>query len=102
MAGNLKDVPHQVRVQGHTDNVPIPSARYPSNWELAGARAAEVVKILADNGIGEDRLSAVSYGEFRPRASNDTPEGCAKNRRIEIRRQPMDAPANAEASTTAP
>ena len=92
---NLRGIPHEVRVQGHTDNVPIRSDRYPSNWELAAARASEVVKLLATTGIDPSRLSAVSFGEFNPRASNDTPEGRAKNRRIEITLQPMvDAPAS--------
>jgi len=95
VAKNLAGIPHRVRVQGHTDNVPIRSDRYPSNWELAGGRAAEVVKLLAENGVDAGRLSAVSYGEFLPRASNDTPEGRAKNRRIGIALQPMtDVPAS--------
>ena len=88
VASNLKGLPHKIRVEGHTDNVPIRSKRFPSNWELAGARAAEVVKLLAANGIDPTLLSAVSFGEYAPRASNDTPEGKAKNRRINITLQP--------------
>jgi chemotaxis protein MotB len=103
VAKNLAGIPHRVRVQGHTDNVPIRSDRYPSNWELAAARAAEVVKLLAASGVDAGRLSAVSYGEFRPRASNDTPEGRAKNRRIEIALQPMtDVPASRAAGEGSP
>ena len=95
VGNNLRGIPHEVRVQGHTDNVPIRSDRYPSNWELAAARASEVVKLLATSGVDPSRLSAVSFGEFSPRASNDTPEGRAKNRRIEITLQPMvEAPAS--------
>lgn len=89
VADNLRGIPHEIRVQGHTDNVPIRSDRFPSNWELASARASEVVKLLATSGVDPSRLSAVSYGEFSPRASNDTPEGRAKNRRIEITLQPI-------------
>lgn len=95
VASNLKGLPHRVRVQGHTDNVPIRSDRFPSNWELAAARASEVVKLLAKGGVDPSRLSAVSYGEYMPRASNDTPEGRAKNRRIEIALDPVTVPAKA-------
>jgi chemotaxis protein MotB len=76
------------QVAGHTDNVPIDSARFPSNWELSTARAVEVVKLLVSQGIGPKTLSAAGYGEFDPVASNDAPDGRAKNRRIEITLQP--------------
>lgn len=88
VAARLADVPHRIVVEGHTDNVPIHSSRYPSNWELAGARAAEVVRILVAAGIDPHRLAAVSRAEYDPRASNDTPEGRARNRRIEVTLQP--------------
>jgi chemotaxis protein MotB len=95
VADNLRGIPHEVRVQGHTDNVPIQTERFPSNWELASARASEVVKLLVTSGVDPSRLSAVSYGEFSPRASNDTPEGREKNRRIEITLQPIvESPAS--------
>jgi chemotaxis protein MotB len=76
------------QVAGHTDNVPIDSARFPSNWELSTARAVEVVKLLVSQGVGPKTLSAAGYGEFDPVASNDAPDGRAKNRRIEITLQP--------------
>jgi len=102
VASNLKNLPHQVQVEGHTDNVPIRSERYPSNWELAAGRASEVVKLLAANGVDPSRLAAVSHGEFMPRASNDTPEGRAKNRRIEITLEPISQPpASGDASDDA-
>jgi chemotaxis protein MotB len=78
----------RVEVQGHTDDRAIKGAlaqRYPSNWELAGARAASVVRVLEQSGVDAKRLSAVSFGPTRPLASNDTPEGRAQNRRIEVR-----------------
>jgi chemotaxis protein MotB len=85
VASRLKKVSHQVRVEGHTDGQPLRGhARFASNWELAGARAASVVRWLVDAGVGAERLSAVSYGEFHPIAPNDTPEGRSSNRRIEI------------------
>jgi chemotaxis protein MotB len=76
------------QVAGHTDNVPIQTARFPSNWELSTARAVEVVKLLLAQGVAPQALSAAGYGEFDPIAGNDTPDGKAKNRRIEITLQP--------------
>ncbi len=76
------------QVAGHTDNVPIQNARFPSNWELSAARAVEVVKLLVAQGVAPGELSAAGYGEFDPVAGNDAPDGRAKNRRIEITLQP--------------
>lgn len=94
-------------IEGHTDNVPIGGAlanRFPTNWELSTARAVSVVRFLADESkINPVRLSAVGYGENRPVMSNETPEGKAKNRRIEIKLVPLEPeyvqkpPAPAEA-----
>ncbi|WP_428268304.1 OmpA family protein [Haliangium sp.] len=72
------------QIEGHTDNVPISTSRYPSNWELAADRAMTVLKTLRAAGMRGEVLSAASYGEFRPVASNDTDDGRAANRRIEI------------------
>ena len=85
----LKKIPEKnIRVEGHTDNVPIgPSlrAQYPTNWELGAARAVNVVRFFQkESGIDPLRLSAVSYGQYRPVASNKTEAGRSKNRRIEI------------------
>ncbi len=74
-----------VTVEGHTDNVPIRTAAFPSNWELASARAVVVVRLLSDvYGVAPENISAASYAEYRPVAENATPEGRAKNRRVEI------------------
>jgi chemotaxis protein MotB len=73
-----------VRVEGHTDNVPIHTERFPSNWELSAARAIAVVRYLQDRGVDPDLLGAAGYAEYQPIAPNDTPEGRAQNRRIEI------------------
>jgi len=76
-----------IRIEGHTDNVPIAGVlakTYPTNWELSAARAIGVTRYLQEQGISPDLLSAVAYGEYRPVAGNDTPEERAKNRRIEI------------------
>ncbi|HZS39414.1 MAG TPA: OmpA family protein [Polyangia bacterium] len=75
-------------VAGHTDNVPIHSAHFPSNWELSTARAVEVTKLLIADGMNPKLLAAAGYGEFDPVAPNDTPEHKASNRRIEIVLQP--------------
>lgn len=79
---DLKD--RIVRVEGHTDDVPIRSAAFPSNWELSAARAIAVVRFLQSAGVDPSRLAAAGYGEFQPIAPNDTGEGRAQNRRIEI------------------
>jgi len=84
----LKDVSDKaIRIEGHTDNVQISRAlakRYPTNWELSAARAINVARYLQDQGIDPANLSAVAYGEWKPVADNETEEGRAKNRRIEI------------------
>ncbi|NOY52949.1 MAG: OmpA family protein [Deltaproteobacteria bacterium] len=72
-----------VQIEGHTDNVPIHTARYPSNWELSTARAVNVLRYFVEKEkIDPARFSAVGYGAMRPIASNDTPEGRATNRRV--------------------
>lgn len=74
-----------VRVEGHTDNIPISTSRFESNWDLSTARAVNIVKYLIEEGhINPERLSAVGYGEIRPLAPNDTPRHRALNRRVEI------------------
>jgi len=86
----------QIQVSGHTDRMPINSKlieRYPTNWELSAARAIKVVRFLAEKAnVPADRLVASGYGEFHPVASNKTPAGRARNRRIEILLTPMLAP----------
>jgi chemotaxis protein MotB len=76
------------QVAGHTDNVPIKTKRFKSNWELSTARAVAVVKHMIDNGMNASNLSAAGYAETQPAASNDTEDGRAQNRRIEIVLQP--------------
>jgi chemotaxis protein MotB len=84
----LKNVTDKtIRVEGHTDNVQILGAlakKFPTNWELSAARAINVARFLQEQGIDPANLSAVAYGEYKPVAANDTPEGKKKNRRIEI------------------
>ncbi|MEM7647444.1 MAG: flagellar motor protein MotB, partial [Pseudomonadota bacterium] len=74
----------QFQVEGHTDNVPIRSAKFPSNWELASARALNVVNLMVKAGMPEQRISAASFADTKPVASNDTKEGKSANRRIDI------------------
>lgn len=81
----LKSIPDRsFQVEGHTDNVPISNAKYPSNWELASSRAITVVREMLSVGMPADRISAASYAEFDPIAPNRTQEGKARNRRIQI------------------
>jgi chemotaxis protein MotB len=84
VVGMLGDAKNPVTVEGYTDNVPIATARYASNWELSAARAAAVVRAFAGLGLDPDRLAAVGYGEQHPVATNATPEGRAHNRRVTI------------------
>jgi len=78
----------EFQVGGHTDNKPIRTARFPSNWELSGARAIDVAELLIEYGVPGNRISAAAYADTQPVESNDTAEGRAKNRRIEIALQP--------------
>lgn len=72
------------QIEGHTDNVPISTQRFPSNWELSSARALSVVRLLIEQGVQPDNVSGAGYGEFQPVASNDSADTRRLNRRIEI------------------
>ena len=74
-----------LQVDGHTDKVPIATARFPSNWELSHARALEVVKFFIEQGIPADKLSANGYGEYQPISIGSSPEELKLNRRIELK-----------------
>ena len=80
----LNKTPGRIVIEGHTDNIALNGVRYKSNWELATARAASVLHIFIRQGIDPNRLIIAGYGEFRPIASNETPEGRNRNRRVEI------------------
>jgi chemotaxis protein MotB len=85
VADAFRDRPNQIRVEGHTDDVPVRTAVFASNWELSTARATEVVRLLIEEGgIAPERLSAAGYGEHRPRVPNDSPEARARNRRVDL------------------
>ncbi|MDX5373811.1 MAG: flagellar motor protein MotD [Pseudomonadaceae bacterium] len=71
-----------IHVEGFTDNLPISTAQFPSNWELSSARAASIVRMLAMDGVNPGRMAAVGYGEFQPVADNVTAEGRSRNRRV--------------------
>ena len=93
IVSELKEGNYQINVAGFTDNVAISANlidRYPSNWELAGARAASVVRLLEQDGVSADRMVAISYGENSPVASNDDAAGRTQNRRIEISLRPIE------------
>jgi chemotaxis protein MotB len=85
LARRLRGIPNAVRVEGHTDDVPIRTARYASNWELSTARATRVVAFLMETAdIDPRRLSAAGYGEFHPVAPNASVESRARNRRVDL------------------
>ncbi|MEO6750023.1 MAG: flagellar motor protein MotD [Casimicrobiaceae bacterium] len=105
--GSLTDVAHTlagidnvIHIEGHTDNLPINTPLYPSNWELSGARASSVVRLFAANGVAPARLRAVGFADNKPIASNDTADGRQHNRRVTLlilADQPDGADANAPA-----
>jgi hypothetical protein len=79
IAARLGATPYDLRIEGHTDNVPIHNAQFDSNWELSAARATHIARLFLEmKAIPADRLSAAGYAEFHPVASNDTPEGRAE------------------------
>jgi chemotaxis protein MotB len=81
----IAESPYEVRVEGHTDDLPIKTARYPSNWELSTARAVNVLRYFIETyGISSKRLSAEGFGEYHPMVPNNSSENRAKNRRVEI------------------
>lgn len=81
----LLRIPNHIRIEGHTDNLPIQTSKYPSNWELSVNRATICVRyLIIKHGFPPERISALGYGEYRPIAGNETPESRIKNRRVDI------------------
>jgi chemotaxis protein MotB len=80
----LKGFPNEVRVEGHTDNLPIATRAFPSNWQLSSARAASVVALFMAEGLAPQRMSVAGFGEYQPKAGNDTADGRNQNRRVLI------------------
>lgn len=80
----FRKFPYLVRIEGHTDSLPINSVRYPSNWELSAARAVTVARYFQGLGLPPERIAATGYGEYQPIADNGTAKGRDKNRRVEI------------------
>lgn len=84
-ASALKNSPNMIRIEGHTDNIKISNRDYRSNWELSSMRAINVAKyFIKAHGINPERISAIGYAEYKPIASNNTPDGRSKNRRVDI------------------
>jgi chemotaxis protein MotB len=101
VAGRLGDLDYAIAVEGHSDDQRIRGdlkKRYPTNWELAAARASSVVRLFVEHGLDATKLTAVSHGSTRPIADNATPEGRALNRRIDIRLRPWGEDDIVEAS----
>jgi chemotaxis protein MotB len=84
IATALASSPYDIRIEGHTDNVPIHTEQFDSNWELSTTRASRLTRIFVADGFASYRLSASGYAEFHPVAPNDTPEGRSQNRRVDI------------------
>jgi chemotaxis protein MotB len=84
LAAILADRPYPIRIEGHTDNRPIKTAQFPSNWELSAARAARIVRLFEQRGITASRMVVAGMGENQPLADNTTPEGRNRNRRVAL------------------
>ena len=84
LAKILGEKKYNIQVEGFTDNVPIKTEAYPSNWELSAARAASVVRVFADDGVSPQRLAAIGFGEHRPIADNNSEDNRRKNRRVRV------------------
>ena len=84
LAAVLARFPNPIRVEGHTDNLPISTPAFPSNWELSAARAASVVHLLMERGIAPSRMAVIGFGEYRPLAGNGNAAGRNRNRRVQL------------------
>ncbi|KAA0258419.1 flagellar motor protein MotB [Deferribacter autotrophicus] len=84
LAAVMRDTPYNILVEGHTDDIPIHTPKFPSNWELSTARAVAIVKFFIRKGVKPEKLSAAGYAQYHPIVPNITPENRAKNRRVEI------------------
>jgi chemotaxis protein MotB len=82
IAETIRHLPNSIHIEGHTDNIPIDTVEFPSNWDLSSARASSVVREFEQAGIAPSRLAAIGYGEFHPIADNKLEEGRFKNRRV--------------------
>jgi chemotaxis protein MotB len=106
IAASLGRTPYDLRIEGHTDNVPIHTAEFDSNWELSAARATRIARIFLDlKAMPPDRISAAGYAEFHPVASNDTADGRAENRRVDLvilPRTKIDLSASGTSHSTGP
>ncbi len=84
------EIPNQIIVEGHTDNVPIQTVQFPSNWELSTARATQVIRyLIEEKNFPQVRIAATGYGEYHPLVSNETLEGRAENRRVDFVIRPL-------------
>lgn len=106
IAASIHGTPYDVRVEGHTDNFPIHNSTFDSNWELSSARATSITRLLLElNAIPPGQLSAAGYAEYHPIATNDTAEGRAENRRVDLVIMPhpvLPVPPSEEPPSTGP
>jgi chemotaxis protein MotB len=84
LAGILAERPYPIRIEGHTDNRPIKTSQFPSNWELSAARAARIVRLFEQRGITSNRMVVAGMGENQPLADNESAEGRNRNRRVAL------------------
>ena len=84
LVGTMQKATYAIAVEGHTDNIPIRSGVFPSNWELSAARASAVIRFLTSQGVPADKFRAIGFGDTVPKVPNNSPENRAKNRRVDI------------------
>jgi chemotaxis protein MotB len=85
IAASLGRTAYDLRIEGHTDNIPIHTAEFDTNWELSAARATRIARLFLDtHAIPPERIAAAGYAEFHPVSGNDTPQGRAENRRVDL------------------
>ncbi len=84
LVGTMEKATYAIAVEGHTDNDPIRSSKFPSNWELSASRASAVIRYLTSQGIPADKFRAIGFGDTAPKVANDTAQNKAKNRRVDI------------------
>lgn len=98
----IAETPYPVTIEGHTDNIPIRTPLFPSNWELSAVRATTVLRVLAAAGVAPQRLTAIGYGDQRPVESNESDAGRSRNRRVAIQLEAAVPPVPATPQFSAP
>jgi chemotaxis protein MotB len=84
VAGKLAGISNKIKIEGHTDSIPITTAMYPSNWELSSARASSVARLFIENGVNASRMTVIGFADQKPVSSNESEAGRSRNRRVTV------------------